>query len=149
MNKKVKNVLYILIVFVITFIPNVFAADWDFCAIKGPLQVMKAAGTAIYIAKIMVPILLILMGSIELIKVVLNGDDKSFKSSINNLVKKFVEGILIFFLPTIVFWVLGMVANATDAYTNYSKCNVCFNHPFDSSCNSEISNAQEYINDGK
>jgi hypothetical protein len=129
MNQKVKNLFYILIVFVITFIPNVFAADWDFCEVKGPLQVMKAAGVAIYIAKIIVPIFLILMGSVELIKVVISGDDKSFKSSINNLVKKFVAGILIFFLPTIVFLVLGMIAGATEYYNSFTNCNVCFNHP--------------------
>jgi hypothetical protein len=143
MNQKVKNLFYILIVFVITFIPNVFAADWDFCEVKGPLQVMKAAGVAIYIAKIIVPIFLILMGSVELIKVVISGDDKSFKSSINNLVKKFVAGILIFFLPTIVFLVLGMIAGATEYYNSFTNCNICFNHPNSDECKALIESALE------
>jgi beta-lactamase class A len=143
MNNKIKNLFYTLIVFVVTFIPNVFAADWDFCEVKGPLQVMKAAGVAIYIAKIIVPIFLILMGSVELIKVVISGDDKSFKSSINNLVKKFVAGILIFFLPTIVFLVLGMIAGATEYYNSFTNCNVCFNHPNSDECKALIESALE------
>ncbi len=60
--------------------------------------------------QIFVPILLILMGTIDLIKAMMSGDDKSGKDSVSKFVKRILSAIFVFFITTIVSIVIGMVA---------------------------------------
>jgi len=74
------------------------------------------------IIQIGIPILLILMGSIDLGRAVISSDDKAIKESTSRLVKRCIAAIAIFFIVTIVRLLTNIVANnADDADTDGSK----------------------------
>ena len=58
-----------------------------------------------------IPILLIIMGSIDLGKAVLASDDKEIKGATSKLIKRAIAAIAIFFIPMLVNMVVGMVAS--------------------------------------
>lgn len=60
--------------------------------------------------QIFIPILLILMGTIDLTKAVMASDDKGNKEAISKFIKRFGAALMIFFLATIVTVVMGMFA---------------------------------------
>lgn len=60
--------------------------------------------------QIIVPILLIVMGSVDLFKAVAASDDKAIKDSISKFIKRALTAILCFFIVTIVTIVMDMFA---------------------------------------
>lgn len=69
------------------------------------------------IVQIGVPIILIVMGSIDLGKAVLSSDDKEIKGATNKLIKRAIAAIAVFFVTTIVSLLMGLFASsgATDS----------------------------------
>jgi len=71
------------------------------------------------IIQIGIPILLILMGTIDLGKAVLSSDDKEIKGATSKLIKRAIAAVAVFFVATIVTLVMGMfgktdIANQDD-----------------------------------
>lgn len=62
------------------------------------------------IIQIGIPILLIVMGSIDLGKAVLSSDDKEIKGATGKLIKRCIAAIAIFFVTTIVSLIMGLFA---------------------------------------
>ena len=67
------------------------------------------------IIQIGIPILLILMGTIDLGKAVLSSDDKEIKGATSKLVKRAIAAIAVFFVATIVSLIMGMFGKADDS----------------------------------
>jgi len=63
------------------------------------------------IIQIGIPILLIIMGSIDLGKAVLSSDDKEIKGATSKLIKRCIAAIAIFFVTTIVSLVMGLLGD--------------------------------------
>lgn len=59
-----------------------------------------------------IPILLIIMGSIDLGKAVLSSDDKEIKSATSKLVKRAIAAVAIFFIVTIVSLIMGLFTSS-------------------------------------
>lgn len=95
-----------------------FDAD-HFC--KGPVQgVFTTLGWIFFALKIIVPLLLIIMGSVDFGKAVLSSKDDEIKKSAKTLAMRAVIGILIFFVPTI----LNLVINVIDSSKDNDASNV-------------------------
>ena len=60
------------------------------------------------IIQIGIPILLILMGTIDLGKAVLSSDDKEIKGAVGKLVKRAIAAIAVFFVATVVSLVMSL-----------------------------------------
>lgn len=60
------------------------------------------------IIQIGIPILLIIMGSIDLGKAVLSSDDKEIKGATGKLIKRAIAAVAVFFVATIVSLLMGM-----------------------------------------
>ena len=60
------------------------------------------------IIQIGIPIILIVMGSIDLGKAVLSSDDKEIKGATGKLVKRAIAAVAVFFVATIVTLLMGM-----------------------------------------
>ena len=60
------------------------------------------------IIQIGIPIILIIMGSVDLGKAVLSSDDKEIKGAVNKLVKRAIAAVAVFFVATIVTIIMGM-----------------------------------------
>ena len=57
------------------------------------------------------PIILIIMGSIDLGKAVLSSDDKEIKGATGRLIKRAIAAVAVFFVTTIVTILMDMLAN--------------------------------------
>ena len=79
------------------------------------------------IIQIGIPILLIIMGSIDLGKAVLSSDDKEIKGATGRLIKRAIAAVAVFFVTTLVTLLMNMFAN-TGVKTsdvegvNWQKC---------------------------
>lgn len=58
-----------------------------------------------------IPIILIIMGSIDLGKAVLASDDKEIKGATSKLVKRAIAAVAVFFIPLLVNMLMKMVAD--------------------------------------
>lgn len=81
--------------------------------------IWRLIGTLIFWIQIAIPVIIILLGTIDLAKAVLSGDEKKIKENLNSFIRRLIYGAAVFFIVFIVQLVFGAIA---DANTN----NACF-----------------------
>lgn len=89
-------------------------------------NIWHLVGLIVYIIKIVIPLILIVMGMIDLGKAVINSDEKAINKAVGTLVKRFIAAIVVFFIPTIVnavFGIIGIVSG--NAKADYQTCVDC------------------------
>lgn len=76
------------------------------------------------VIQIGIPIILIIMGSIDLGKAVLSSDDKEIKASTSRLIKRVIAAVAVFFVVTIVRLVMNWAAqySGDSGATSWSAC---------------------------
>lgn len=85
----------------------------SYCTTLTPI--IAIVKTVLYILQIGIPIVLVLMGTIDLGKAVLSSDDKAIKESTSRLVKRVIAAVAVFFVFTIVKLIMNIIsANAVD-----------------------------------
>lgn len=106
-------------------IEDIPKSSTNFCKDVGIKKSLKFIGNLFIIAKIIVPILLIVMGTIDFSKSVFSSDADSLKKSSITFAYRILAGVAIFFLPTIISFVFdGILKNSL-----YKECNKCLFHP--------------------
>ena len=90
------------------------------------VEIWKLIGNVIWIIQLLIPIALVLWGLIDLGKAVLAGDEKERKEATSTLLKRFLYGILVFFIFAIVKGVVKLVDRGD---TLNSKCWQCVASP--------------------
>ncbi len=108
---------------------------FSLCENSRVLKVFQVIGYIIFIAKIVIPLLLIIFGSIDFAKAIISSDDKMIKDAGMSLAKRFVAAIIVFFIPTILNLLLSLVYNIDDVRTQFLDCTTCLLEP--SSCDTE------------
>ena len=68
-----------------------------------------------------IPILLILLGTIDLGKAVISSDEKEVKAAQSRLIKRFIYAALVFFVVTFVTVLMNMVAEGKEGDTDSWK----------------------------
>jgi len=84
------------------------AAFESICGSDGE-ALISVISSVITIIQIAVPILLIIFGSIDLMKAVMAGKEDEIKKSQNTFVKRAIAAIIVFFVPMIVNLLIGLV----------------------------------------
>ena len=79
----------------------------NFCA--GTAGVWRMIGYIIYVIRIVIPIIIILLGTIDLGKAVIAGEDKKVKEAQKAFIMRIVYGVAIFFVFTIVEVIFGVL----------------------------------------
>ncbi len=75
------------------------------------------------VIQIVIPIALIVMGSIDLGKAVLSSDDKEIKAATGKLAKRAIAAVAVFFVVTMVSLLMGMFGNTELGSQNaWSAC---------------------------
>lgn len=93
---------------------NLFQIMDDACG--GLLPVVKFVRKGVFpVIQIGIPILLILMGTIDLGKAVMSNDDKEIKGATGKLIKRAIAAVAVFFVTTLVSVVMGWLGNTDDA----------------------------------
>lgn len=104
----------------------------DFCGDEGVIKTSKFVGYIIYVIKILVPLALILFGSIDFIKAIIESDSNKIKNSGVTLAKRTIAGIIIFFIPTIISLALSLISSFDkDMKKDYERCYKCIKKPYD------------------
>lgn len=81
-------------------------------ACNGLLPLVQFVRQGIFpIIQIGIPIVLIVMGSIDLGKAVMSSDDKEIKGATSKLIKRAIMAVAIFFVVTIVTLLMNLFAN--------------------------------------
>ena len=93
---------------------NIIAAT-DLCTSQAGYRLFGLAGYALKFIQIAVPIILILMGTIDLVKALVAQKDDQMKKAQNTLMKRAIIGVVIFFVPMIVNFLMGMVNNSLNS----------------------------------
>lgn len=83
-------------------------------------QIWQLIGTIVWWIQIAIPVIIILLGTIDLGKAVISGDEKKVAEARGAFIKRLIYGVAVFFVIFIVQLVFGAVAQASDN-------NACFN----------------------
>ena len=65
-------------------------------------EVWEFVGKFIWVIRIVIPVILLIIGTVTFGKAIIADDDKEIKSAVTKLIKKLIIAAIIFFLPTIV-----------------------------------------------
>ena len=74
------------------------------------LEVIKIARTCVQIMQVVVPAAVIIWGSFDFLKSVIAGNEKEIREKRKPFIQRVVSGIILFFIPMIVGWVIGAVS---------------------------------------
>ena len=85
-------------------------ADMDACG--GLLPVVRMLRKVIWYIQILVPIGLLLYGSIDLGKAVIASDEKEVKAAQTRLIKRVIYAVVVFLVPMLVTLVMNIVAGS-------------------------------------
>lgn len=82
-------------------------------ACRGLTPIIKIVRKGIFpIVQIGIPLILIILGTIDLGKAVISSDDKEVKGAQSRLVKRCIYAVAIFFVATLVIILMDLVAGA-------------------------------------
>ena len=99
----------------------------EICSDMGPI--LRIVGIVVWGIKVIVPIILIVVGMIDLAKAVGEKSDDKIKEAQNKLIKRAIAAVLVFLVVTFVGLLMGLIG-AND----YEACMDCINHPFSGKC---------------
>lgn len=115
----------------------------DFGGAKGfcynTAVVFQFIGYVVLVLKILIPSILIVLGVIALGKAVIAADDKEIKTAVNSIIKKFIAAVCIFFIPTIISALFGIVNGFSEVEADYNVCIKCITSPTKSTCKNAVS----------
>ena len=79
--------------------------------------ILSLAATVVHIIQFAIPIALIIFGMIDLGKAVVAGKEDEQKKAQQTLIKRFIYAVLIFFIITLVGFVMGIVGDTANTGT--------------------------------
>ena len=101
----------------------------NLCQNAGVVKAAQIVGWMLFVIKILAPLILIIMGIIELAKAVISSDDKAISAAINALIKRAIAAVVIFFIPTIIALIFNIVGEASEAKTKFKCLSTCISNP--------------------
>ena len=91
---------------------------FQICAIDscgGLLPIVRVIRKGVFpLVQLFIPIILIILGTIDLGKAVIASDDKEVKAAQGRLIKRFIYAALIFFVTTLVSVLMDLVSKGGD-----------------------------------
>ena len=89
-----------------------------------PKKVPELTSTAVTIIQIAIPIILVILGSLDLFKGITAGKEDEMKKGQQLFVKRLITGAMIFFIVVIVKFFISIVADTNES--NMADCIECF-----------------------
>ena len=102
------------------------------CGENGVKLALRIVGYAIFAVKIIVPIVLIIYGTIDVSKAVINGAD-SLQKNLVQFAKRSIAAILVFMAPGIINGIFNLIIDGYEDSTGseYKMCFTCLFNPND------------------
>ncbi len=97
-------------------------------------DMLQIVGYVLYVFKIAIPLIIIALGMFDFGKAVVAEKEDETKKMAKRLIFRIVAGFVIFFIPTIVMFLFGLLGGYNDAKegSNFEVCENCILRP--SSC---------------
>jgi len=110
---------------------------------SGGSTIWYTVGMFMLIFKIVIPIILIILGMIDLGKAVISSDEKAVSKSAKSLLNRVIAAVAIFFIPTIVGLVFNLVGtfSSSGAKQEFEICAACVSDPNGGRCSACVENA--------
>ena len=107
-----------------------------FCNDGKVARTFKFIGLMFFVAKILVPAIIIIVGIVDLVKVITSGKEEEMKKHVKNLGVRVIIGVLIFLLPSIINAIYGVASDlVSDGGTSaFDNCEACLMTPNSSAC---------------
>ena len=99
----------------------------ELCSEMG--QILRIVGIVVWGIKVVVPILLIVVGMIDLAKAVTEKSEDKIKEAQQKLVRRAIAAVLVFLVVSLVGVVMRIVGDES-----YKDCMVCVTSPFSEGC---------------
>lgn len=100
-----------------------------FCTEAKVARLLKGVGILIVIAKILVPAIIILMGFVNLFKIITAGKEDEAKKYAKSIVTKIIIGVIIFLLPGLINFVFdianNIIASNNEYQSEFTNCEKC------------------------
>lgn len=128
----IKKMKYIFAIITLLLFPlcNVFAEVTH--SYRGKEKnLVYVVGIVLLAVRIIVPIILIVMASIDLVKAMTENDEREMKKVINSIIPKVVAAIIVFLIPSILVLVLRLI-NQNSLWSEYGSC---LTHPINCNVN--------------
>ena len=93
----------------------------------GLLPIVTVIVSVMKIVVIIIPIALIVYGTIDLGKAVIASDEKEIKAAQSRLIKRFIYAALVFFIVTLVSVLMSVVASGEAEDSDTSSWKTCWN----------------------
>ena len=113
----------IIILITLLFSNNVYAIN--ICNDTGVLKTIRMIGILITVVKILVPVILILIGSYHLFKGIISNDENKIKIESKNLLTKLFIGATIFFIPTLFETIISLTQSYQETKNESFDCQIC------------------------
>lgn len=114
----------------LTMVASDIGTASGFCA--STANIWQIVGYVLLVFKIAIPILLIIFGIIDLGKAVIASKDDEIKKATMALVKRAIAAVVIFLLPTIITFIMGIVSDfSNNAKEDFDVCRKCISSPSD------------------
>lgn len=129
---KKKILIYIALICLGVVIANpVMAYNISSCdtTITGAIideKIPNTVSTIINIIKIAVPVLLVIFGSLDLMKGIIAAKDDEIKKGQQIFIKRLIAGALVFFVFVVVQFLISLVAGGKNERANIMTCANCF-----------------------
>ena len=100
------------------FLANVSDVS-DACAGLG--NFIGLAKIVVKILQIVVPIALIIWGSLDMLKAIIAGDEKKISAARKPLIQRFVSAVIVFLIPWLFNIIIGLIASG-ESTSNWINC---------------------------
>lgn len=92
-------------------------------------RTLKFLGILITLVKIFVPLLIIVLGSIDFAKAMIEGKGDDIPKKVPVLIKRFITGVIIFLVPSVIDFLFGVIDTYSDTMNQYENCWTCLLDP--------------------
>ncbi len=103
-------------------------SNWDLCTNPESIPTLKFIGNLLRVAFIAVPIILIIIGSIDFVKATLAKNDDDIKKAQSAFIKRVIACVIVFFVPIITKIIFNTILDTKDEVKN-SHCLTCILNP--------------------
>lgn len=143
---KKRNLIFIAILLLFVSVSNVSAANVSACETILPNAIIdekipKTVSMIVTLIKIAVPVLLAVFGMLDLTKGIMQQKEDEIKKGQQLFIKRLIAGVLVFFVFSVVQFVIGLVADGSDR-KGIMDCVQCF---INNKCDIEAEKAGENL----
>ena len=126
-----KNLKYLVLTLVALFVvtsPVFASANAQGCSDIADIdiKIVNAVHTVIFAIQIIVPVLLVIFGSIDFVKAIVASKEDEIKKGQQIFIKRLIAGVLVFFIIAIVKLIVGFVSSGDDEKDTILDCANCF-----------------------